>query len=222
MTLTDDDSRRLKFVLATMGLTLAGSIVSAVFRLGCPGAMVLNIGTDALILWHIVRYKDGLLGRLFLFGAVAGIFELLTADPWAVAHGGLIYSPCPRIVDSPVYMPLGWIYVILQIGYLAIWFARRWGLAKSTLLCGVIGGINIPTYESLAYYANWWVYDEAVRIHFHTPDYVILGEVLIGLALPLLVVRLPRLKTWWAVPLGIAAGVWTWVAAIIAFQLVGR
>src|SRR4030095_1213166 len=194
MALTEDDSRRLKFVLATMGLTLAGSIVSAVFKLGWVSALVLNVGTDALILWYIVHYRDGVLGRLFLFGAAAGIVELLTADPWAVHHGGLVYSPHgPFVVDSPLYMPLGWIYVTLQIGYLAIWIAQRWGLTAAILGSGVIGAINIPTYESLAKFADWWIYQGTPMI-FHTPYYVILGEALIGLALPLLVVRLPPLK----------------------------
>lgn len=167
-----------------MVLSLAGSIVSAVIDGGWISATVLNVAIDLLILWYIVRYRDGFLGRLLLMGIAGGLVELLVADPWALRSGTLVYEgDGPFIVDSPLYMPLGWAYVLLQIGYLSWWVLQQRGLLAAIGVAALLGGTNIPIYEMLARAAHWWYY-QYVPMILGAPYYVLLGEALIGLALP--------------------------------------
>jgi hypothetical protein len=215
------DQRRFSLVMLTMGLTLAGSAVSAVIRGGWVSATVLNVAVDLLILGYIIRNRDGLLGRLLLMGFVAGLVELLTADPWAVRSGTLVYEAAgPFINYSPLYMPLGWAYVLMQIGYIAWWVLQSRGLGPAIVATTILGGTMIPVYEALAKSANWWIYQNVPMI-FGAPYYVILGEALIGMALPFIVRPVAARGLAWSVVLGIALGCWTWVSAIVAYRLVG-
>jgi hypothetical protein len=81
---------------------------------------------------------DGARGRggevlagLFKLGLVAGVFELLV-DWWLIhwiANGQLVYLTGNDVVllGSPVWMPLAWACVIVELGYPAI---RLYGLLK--------------------------------------------------------------------------------------------
>jgi hypothetical protein len=215
------DRQRFTFVAATMGLSLAGSAVSAAIAGGWISATVLNVAIDALILWYIVTRKDGVLGRLALMGIAGGLIELCFADPWAVGSGTLVYERGgPFIIDSPLYMPLGWTYVLLQIGYISWWVWQQKGLAASIAVAAVLGGTNIPVYEMLARAARWWYYQDVPMV-LGAPYYVILGEALIGLALPFIVRPIERMHPIWSLGLGVVLGLWTWASAVIAFRLAG-
>jgi hypothetical protein len=204
-----------------MGLSLAGSIISAVIDGGWISATVLNVAMDLLILWYIISHKDGLLGRLLLMGIAGGMVELMFADPWAVRSGTLVYAgDGPFIIDSPLYMPLGWAYVLLQIGYISWWVWKQKGLFASVAVAVLLGGTNIPVYEMLAKAAHWWYYQNVPMV-FGAPYYVILGEALIGLALPFIVRPVATKAIGWSLVFGIVLGVWTWVSAIIAFRIAG-
>jgi len=219
MTLYDD--KRCKFVLLTMVLSLAGSVVCAMIRGGWQSATVLNVVIDAVLVAYIVRNRDGLLLRLLLMALAAGVVEVAVADPYFVGNHTLVYPhEGPFIVDSPLYMPLGWAYVLLQIGYIAWWVMQQKGATAAIVVSTLLGGTNIPIYEALARRANWWYYQD-VPMFIGAPYYVILGEAFIGLALPFIVRPLPTRSLMWSVLLGLALGAWTLASGVLAFRIAG-
>ena len=219
MTLYDD--KRCKFVLLTMVLSLAGAVVCAVIRGGWQSATVLNVIVDAVLVGYIVRNRDPLLLRLLVMAIAAGVVEVGISDPYFINNHTLVYPhEGPFIVQSPLYMPLGWAYVLLQIGYVAWWVMQQKGIAAAVVVATLLGGTNIPLYEALARRANWWYYQDVPMI-IGAPYYVILAEAFIGLALPFIVRPLanrPLLSSVW---LGLALGVWTLLSGLLAFRIAG-
>lgn len=219
MTNTTPDNRRLLFVLATMGLSLGGFALTAWLKGGWECATALNLGVDLLLLGYAVSARDGLVGKLFLLGTAASVVELLVADPWFINRGILFYVPGgPFLNESPLYMPFGWIYVLVQLGTISEWLTRRWGLTASTLATGVLGGLTIPIYEQLAKAGRLWYYEGCPAV-LDTPYFVIGSELLIGLSLPFLVARAARGGIFRLVMLGVLSGLWMWVAGLLAFKL---
>ncbi len=215
------DNKTLVFILVTLGVTLAGGVLGAVFATGWKGASVTAALADLLLLGWVVWRRDSNVGRLMLLGLAAGFIELLTADPFAVNNGTLHYVPGgPFLVDTPLYMPFSWIAVITQIGYLGWWAVDRWNLWKATLISAVVGAVNIPVYEILAQFAKTWYYANTPMI-FGAPYYVILGELLIGAVIPGVVTLAIKKRAGWVPVLGVALGLWMWIGAIISYNLVG-
>jgi hypothetical protein len=139
------------------------------------------------------------LSRLFALGMVAGVFELPT--DWALIHwverGRLVYLTGNDVVllGSPIWMPLAWACVIVELGYPALrmfglWRERRGRRAAAiaaSLLCASAAGITVGFYEYFAYRAGWWSYEPAgAMIGRYCALYVPAGEFLMFLAvLPL-------------------------------------
>jgi hypothetical protein len=219
MTLYDD--KRCKFVLLTMVLSLAGAIVCAMIRGGWQSATVLNVVIDTMLVGYIVHHRDGLLLRLLIMAVAAGVVEVAIADPYFVGNGTLVYlRGGPFVIDSPLYMPLGWAYVLLQIGYVAWWVMQQKGTTAAIVVSTLLGGTNIPVYEALARRASWWYYQDVPMI-IGAPYYVILGEAFIGLALPFIVKPLATRSPISSIWLGLALGVWTLVSGVLAFRIAG-
>jgi hypothetical protein len=215
------DGKRCRFVLLTMVLSLAGAAVCAVIRGGWQSAMVLNVVIDILLIGYIVSNRDALLLRLLIMAVAAGIVEVAISDPYFVGNHTLVYpQEGPFIIDSPLYMPLGWAYVLLQLGYVAWWVMQQKGDTVAIVVSTLLGGTNIPMYEALARRANWWHYQDVPMI-FGAPYYVILGEAFIGLALPFIVKRLATRSAFSSVWLGLALGVWTLISGLLAFRIAG-
>ena len=139
---------------------------------------------------------DSLRGRggetvvtLFRVGIVAGLLEILV--DWALIHwlptGRLVYLTGNDVVllGSPIWMPLAWACVIVELGYPAI---RGFGLLRnrlSRLTAAVVAstavaiqaGITIGFYEYFAYRADWWRYEPArVMLGDFCAVYIPLGE----------------------------------------------
>lgn len=215
------DEKRFKFVVLTMILSLGGSVVSALIQGGWQSAMALNLIVDAVIVGYIIRNRDGLLLRLLILAVVAGLIEVIVSDPYFVKNGTLVYEPAgPFIIDSPLYMPFGWAYVLLQIGYIAWWVLQQRGPVVAMVVATLMGGTNIPIYEALARHADWWVYKD-VPMLLGAPYYVILGEAFIGMALPFVVRPLEGRPVITSVWMGLLLGAWTFVSGWLAFQLAG-
>jgi len=118
-----------------------------------------------------LRGRGGeLLYRLFLLGLVAGSFELLV--DWGLIHwvsrGQLVYLSGNDVVllGSPVWMPLAWACVIVELGYPAL---RLFGLFErkmegrnaavlASLFVGLGAGVTVGFYEYFAFKAGWWKY----------------------------------------------------------------
>ncbi len=212
---------RFRFVLVTMAFTTVTAILGALFLPGWQLATVVNVIVDGAYLTYIIRKRDDVIGRLFLMGACAATVELLLSDPAFVRRHVLVYEAGgPFVVDSPLYMPLSWIFLIVQIGALSRWAFEKWGLGAAMAFMAVLGGLNGPMYEYLAQYSHLWRYQECWLIR-GVPVFVIVAEVLIGLAVPLAVLKLPRLTPPVTVGIGLLLGLWTWVTGLLTFALVG-
>jgi hypothetical protein len=135
------------------------------------------------------------LARLFALGLVAGAFEL--PIDWALIHwvrsGQLVYLTGNDVVllGSPVWMPLAWACVIVELGYPALrLFGRwrgRWGgrsaAIVTTLIIAVAAGNTVGFYEYFAYRAGWWKYLPAhAMLGGFCALYIPLGEFLMFLA----------------------------------------
>jgi hypothetical protein len=129
------------------------------------------------------------ISRLFQIGIVAGIFELLV--DWALIHwvsnGRLVYLTGNDVVllASPVWMPLAWACVIVELGYPAV---RLFGILKAkvntlkaaaiaSLIAACAAGVTVGFYEYFAYRASWWKYESAhAMIGDFCALYIPLGE----------------------------------------------
>jgi hypothetical protein len=213
--------------LALLGLTIAGHVIAALLARGWITAGAI----DALALIYLAALLARsawrpLIWRLMLVGLVAGILELFT-DAAGHQFARSLYYPQgqPLLWDSPFYMPLSWMIVLTQLGYLA------WRLAgllpggriswRAILVTGLIGAINVPFYEEAAYAAGWWRYAPTVLHLGHTPAYVLLFEGLVAAALPLLTLELLRLRLPAVALRGAILGVWMPCAALLAWLLLG-
>lgn len=215
------DRQRLTVVLITLAVNVFGMAALTLaswsdWRTGL-GLALLN---NAILLVHVLRRGDGLLGRLLLFGLVLGLAEL-PADAWLVdVTRTLDYSlgGGPMIWRSPIWMPFAWQIVAIQLAYIGLRLCRWLGPLRGTLLTALLGAVNIPYYEELAVRTHWWQYG-GCRMLLHTPYYIILGELLIAGGLALLGVRLARAKAAEAALLGVAGGALIFASYAAAYGL---
>ncbi|HLF95503.1 MAG TPA: hypothetical protein VI457_00020 [Methylococcaceae bacterium] len=216
--------KRLVFVLLTIALALGTDLVAWALHGGWIAAALITFALNALIVYHTWKTRDGLFGRLYLFGLLVGFGELPTDYLAVSVQQTLVYAPGePFIWDSPFYMPFSWALIMFQFGYLAYWMANRWGLWRASLLTGVFGAINLPTYEFIAKQAGYWYYKDCWMVFFDsTPVYVIVGEFLLTVTLPFIVGRvvqshIPAIVAW-----AVGQSVWMYLATRLAYAWVGQ
>jgi hypothetical protein len=216
------DLKTLVFVLGCMGLSVGGAVLCALLRGGWVSATVLNVVMVAVMLGWTVHQRHRLLARLLTLSLVAGIVEVAVADPPFIHTGMLRYlGNGPTFFESPAYMPLGWVYVVGQLGALALWLDERLGVRVSCGATMVLGALLIPVYETLANFAQWWVYRDPHMLFGTTPWCVIAAEGLIGLGIAVLVRPMDGRSFWWSGGLGAILGLWMWVAGTICHRLIG-
>jgi len=152
----------------------------------------------SLYLWsgEALKGRGGeTLSTLFKLGLVAGMFELLV--DWALIHwvsnGRLVYLTGNDVVllGSPIWMPLAWACVIVELGYPAV---RLFGILKArlatrpaaviaSLVAASAAAVTVGFYEYFAYRANWWKYEPAnAMIGDFCALYIPLGEFFMFLA----------------------------------------
>ena len=145
-----------------------------------------------LYLWagEALRGRGGeTIVRLFRLGLVAGTLELLV--DWGLIHwvrnGRLVYLTENDVVllGSPIWMPVAWACVIVELGYPAI---RLYGILRrkvsqtaavvsATLVVAAAAGLTIGFYEYFAYRAGWWRYERAnAMLGNYCALYIPLGE----------------------------------------------
>ena len=189
---------------------------------------------------------DGLRGRggetietLFGVGLVAGLFEILV--DWALIHwvptGRLVYLTGNDVVllGSPIWMPLAWACVIVELSYPAL---RCYGILRHrasratvaltvSVAISVLAGLTVGFYEYFAYRANWWKYEPArVMLGDFCAVYVPVGEFLMFLpAVPIMARALAQTErrraaalesgTLFAVAIAAGYGLAYWLCEII-------
>ena len=199
---------RVLLILGTTTFFFGGFLVSAVFGpKGSGFAAFLTAAQIAAFLWHIWRYRDGLIARLLVFSLVLGFVELW-GDAYWVVRDVLIYPPGLRIHMSPAYMPFMYGPALVQFGFMGWIATRKWGLIRASLGLAVVGGTWMPLYESLAKFAEFWHYENVSMLFGTTPWFIILAEFLLALSLPLLLRRVERLSMPRVVVLGLIGGIW--------------
>ena len=217
--ITSDDW--LLFLVNVVGLIWAA--IDAYFDWGPWSAWACVIITSVMYLAHVTWRGRDILKNLLVFGIAAGLTEL-AADWWLVKiTKTLDYAKWgPFLVESPAYMPMSWAGILLSMGFLGWAVSQKHGMTVGIIVAAVVSGIYVPTFEGLAHYAGWWTYDNCARLGV-VPWYIIVGEALIGGAMPLLVsgVIAPTAGIIGWVARGVVAGLWIWVAYFIALSITG-
>ncbi|MDX1931522.1 MAG: hypothetical protein SFU56_02840 [Capsulimonadales bacterium] len=223
----EPEKGRLTVVLLTVGLSLL--TIALVFRQpwsdGKTAALLGIVNTSLLTAYALFR-RDRPFARLLVFGAVFGLVELV-ADALCVRFTGTLdYSPAksPMILESPWWMPVAWMVVSIQIGYLGSRMIDRFGEWTGAFLTALLGAVNIPFYEEMARYANWWQYRDCRMLPgTHTPLYIILAELFIGFCLAPLAHRTLKEGSWSrAVLYGVLGGLSTIIGGLIGYGLPER
>lgn len=221
------EERGLPSVLITIGF----SVLTVLIVYNKPwsdgkAAATLGIMNTAFLLASALLRRDVTLLHLLLFGAIFGVIELL-ADALCVQFTGTLdYSVAnsPMIWHSPWWMPIAWLVVSVQIGYLGVCLIRRIGLFRGVLLTALFGAINIPFYEEMARFAHWWEYRRCIMLWgTHTPVYIIIAELVIGLCLgylSFLTTKTNSLKK--VIGLGVLGGLSTVLGGLVGYGLVER
>lgn len=208
------------FVLATMTITLAITLLSAYYDWGYWSAFALATGMYAVLTAFAFLNNDDFLKRLLLFGLVAGFVELL-ADKWLVHDISSLVYPAgePKLWYSPNYMPFAWAVVLVQVGYLGWMISKKVKMPEAMLLCMAIGIVFIPVFEQCAYWADWWYYNPA-KMLLNTPWYIIFAEGIICFFLP--AIFFYELKNKWitALVLGVLEGLVIFLAYFITYNLI--
>lgn len=216
------EQKRLVVILMSIGISLCGMFLFT--RLNVPGwkaAWILNGTNTAFLLGMSAVHRDRLIPKLLLFGMAFGVVEL-AADAYLVDGIHVLdYSigGGPMLWRSPTYMPLAWAIVVTQLGYLGMRLVQRFRVA-GYLLIGLIGALNIPTYEELAFYTRWWRYENC-RMFRHTPYHIIVGEFIIAIGATAVAMQLQRRKFTSSAALGALAGLVPLVGYALGFWITG-
>lgn len=224
-TVSVPESARLRVVVFTVALSLAWVVMCA-GRSWSSGntAALLGLVNFAILSGWAVWKRDARLLRLLFFGAVVGVVELL-ADALCVRFTHTLDYTLARsamVGLSPWWMPLAWTVVACQIGYLGARLMDWLGPMRGAICAALLGAVNIPFYEEMAYWTHWWQYRDCVRIG-HTPVYIIAAEFVIGLAFaPLSHETLKQNTNRAALLCGIGGGLATIAGGLIGYGLVER
>ena len=220
------EAARLRTVLGTIALSV-GTVLILRDRPWSDGrtALALNAISIGIFLWHIWHYQDWAMARLLLFGLGLGIAEL-AADALCVRYTHTLdYSVAHSFALglSPFWMPTAWMIVAAQIGYLGRRLIARLGLGWGMAAAALLGAVNIPFYEEMAYHAHWWQYENCKRLG-HTPLYIVVAEMVIGLTLGPLAIRAMHADSRWhhAAMAGLVGGLSTIWGGLIGYGLVER
>lgn len=208
------------FILLTMAITLAITLLSAHFKTGYWSAALLAVGMYAILAVFAVVTNDLFLKQLLLFGIVAGFVELL-ADQWLVDSIQSLVYPAnePKLLRSPNYMPFAWAVVLIQVGYLGYLLSRKVKMIEAMLLCMVIGMVFIPVFEQCAYWAEWWYYNPCHML-LNTPWYIILAEGIICFFLPAIFFFETKKSVVGTILFGLGQGIVIFIAYYVSYKLI--
>ena len=207
-------------VLGSMAIMVGVSLLSSMYQWGWVAISVLDYSLAVLLTVYAIVKKEHLLGKLMIMGLVAGILEL-PIDAWLVYTETLVYPNLePMIWESPAYMPVAWMLVLVQMGYLSFILLQWKGMYVAIAGIFLIGASYIPLYEHLALNSEWWYYQNTPMV-IGAPHYIILAEGLLCIAIPPIMYQVSR-STFRVEPLlGIAEAAWMFASTWIAYQILG-
>jgi hypothetical protein len=210
------------FILITQSILVGWSIYSSVTEAGPLYASIVTYTLFAAYIIYAFIFRDIVLGRLIVFGTIAGILELVTDHYLVDTINSLVYPGMEAMIwSSPAYMPFAWANVLIQLGYYGLLLSKWKGWPAASIILGLAGACYIPLYEHLAKDAGWWWYNLNTPMIFNAPIYVIVCEGLISLSLPFLLTRSSNKGLGFAALMGLLGGVWIYLSAILAFVMSG-
>ena len=210
-----------------MAVTAGLSVLTVLIAADAPWsrgwvAGLLSLVNTTLFLTTILWSRSIALARLFVFGLTLGMMELI-ADALCVRFTGTLdYSIAhsPPIGLSPWWMPLAWMMVSAQIGFLGAFLIEQWGFVRGAAMTAFVGAVGLPFYEQMAFRTHWWQYRHC-RMIGHAPVYIIVAELCIGFCLAPLArhaLHGPTMKH--AFFAGFLGGAATIVGGLIGFGLI--
>jgi|CXWL01.1.fsa_nt_gi hypothetical protein len=209
------------FLLVANIVAMGIALVSAKYALGWKAASASVVISSLMLGYFCLRHPEPLFARLLVFGLAIGFTELLN-DTWLIDKSILIYDPGgPFIIDTPLYMPFCWALIFVTNGTIAVWlFQKLNGGIKAALAMALLSGMYIPGFEALAAKAFWWHYENVSMFFGLAPNFVVLGEALLALPLPLMCVTLARRHFGVSVGLGIVEGLVVWATTVLSLAVV--
>ena len=124
-----------------MVYALLAQVLSAVFSLGWLTTSAVTAALLGILVTHAWRERDVVLAKILLFGLVVGFGELPADHFGVVVTDTLAYTPGgPQVWVTPLYMPFGWVVMMVQLGVLAGWLAQRWGTMRACFALAALGG----------------------------------------------------------------------------------
>ena len=215
------DKRTTLVILITSGVLLGWSLLSSLMQSGPIMASIITYGLYIFYWAYAWRTRNPLVLRLLILGTIAGVLELFTDHYLVETIDSLVYPGKELMLwSSPAYMPFAWSNVLLQLSFVGVLITSRLGVFRASIILCVAGGMYIPMYEHLAKDAGWWWYNLNTPMLFNAPVYVILCEALISLSLPGLLYFSEHNTPLKTVLLGILEGVWIFVSAWLAYNIV--
>lgn len=220
-----EEKQRLFLVLCTLALNVVWMTVCALVPFSdwrtAAGLLVVDVSAFAIF---ALRKRDTLLGRLLFFGLCLGLVELAADAYLADVTKTLDFSidgGSPKLWSSPIYMPLAWQVVAVQIGVISLWLHGRFG-SRGIAYAALFGAACMPAYEELARLNHWWRYVNCRMLHF-TPLHEVVAYLFVMLAIAASATRLRQNRHPMAVAagLGVASGLVVLFAFIVTFRLIG-
>lgn len=184
------------------------------FAAGFSYGMYLLMGIVAFL------SKNEFLKKILLFGLVAGFTELIS-DWWLVDYQHSLVYPLnePLIWASPLYMPVSWAVIFLQIGLASYFIFEKKNLKLAVIVAVILGGSFIPFFEYWAKLEAWWYYQNCKMIAESVPYYIIISEALVCAVLPFIFIQLNKRNYGFSIAAGVFQGLWIWVTCMLAFYL---
>ena len=169
---------------------------------------------------YAIWTKNIFFKKILLFGLMAGITELIS-DWWLVVYKSSLVYPLnePMLVASPLYMPISWAVIFLQIGLVSNFIYQRKNILWAVLVAILCGIFFVPFFEYWAKLEGWWFYQNCKMVANAVPYYIIISEALICAVLPFIFIQLEKRNYVVTSILGIGQGLWIWLTCMVAFYL---
>lgn len=212
-----------KLIIVSLLLTLGGIILGALLRQ--PGLYgITAIVVIVVIIAGTYLLKSPRLSWLLVFGITAGILELWADWIHVASLHSLVYTDYFgfKLLESPVYMPIGWWLTCVQFGYLALRLSEKWSSGMVVGMMSVMGMLIPPWYEEFAKPARAWYYTTDHWLLSNTPLWIILtyGGCMFGIAMMALLCYSPN-KWGRAVVGGVFTAASFMLSAVFWYTLLG-
>jgi hypothetical protein len=213
------DQKRWTLVIGATFVAIVWNVAAWKLGWGWPAVAILTFALIGIFCFLAWRWHDPILSRLLLFGVPVGI-STLPCDAWAMVRVDTLCYPhsAPWIWDSAFYMPFAYIPMMAMLGWMGCWALEKWGLLVASVLCFVLGSVNIPLWEYLAQHAGYWLWGGCSRGILDVPLWVIASEGALTATLPLFLKGFLNRSAGVVIALGFAEGLWIWVSSHVAWN----